>query len=134
MLIKSLVLLLKLLLRLQEERKEACQKALEKSCQVRESQIQMYAKLKPITTSKSASRKSKSPHPSHSQQTAELLATERVRRARNKAIAAETRVSIDEFESSIEGRVTVAPGQDEVDNGGGENKGRDMSPTTGMVS
>ena len=94
----------------------------------------MYAKLKPITSSTSASRKSKSPHPSH--QTAELLATERVRHARSKAIAAETRASIDEFESSIRGRVAVASGQDGVGTGSGEDGERDtekVSPTAGIV-
>ena len=94
----------------------------------------MYAKLKPISTSKSASRKSKSPYPSHSQQTAEQLATKRVQHTRNKAIAAETRASIDEFESSMMGRVAAASGQDGVDYGGEENKGKDISPTTEMVS
>ena len=73
----------------------------------------MYAKLKPITSSKSAaSRKLKSPHPStSSQKTAELLAGERVRHPRSKAIAAETRASIDEFESSMRGKVAAGPGQ-----------------------
>lgn len=94
----------------------------------------MYAKLKPITSSKSASRKSRSPHPSH--QTAELLATERVRRARSEAIAVETRASIDEFESSIGGRVAATSGHDGVSTESGENRGRDtekLSPTAGMV-
>ena len=94
----------------------------------------MYAKLKPITSSKSASRKSRSPHPSH--QTAELLGTERVRRARSKAIAAETRASIDEFESSIRGRVAATSGQDGESIESGEDRGGDtekLSPTAGMV-
>ena len=127
-----------ILLRLHEERKEACQKSLEKSCQVRERQTQMYAKLKPITSSKSASRKPKSPHPTSSQQTAELLATERVRLARSKAIAAETRASIDEFESSIRGRVAMASGgQGGVGTeSGGEDRGRDIERnlSTGLTA
>ena len=90
----------------------------------------MYAKLKPITSSKSASRKPKSPHPTSSQQTAELLATERVRLARSKAIAAETRASIDQFESSMRGSVATvsgARGQDGegTESGGGEDRRRD---------
>ena len=100
----------------------------------------MYAKLKPITSSKSASRKPRSPHPNSSQQTAELLATERVRRARNKAIAAETRASIDEFESSLRGKVAAAatppPGQDGGSIESSEDRGRDaekLSPTAGMA-
>ena len=101
----------------------------------------MYAKLKPITSSKSASRKSKSPHPNSSQQTSEPLATERVQRARSKAIAAETRASIDEFESSLRGKVAAAatpppPGQDGVGMESGEDRGRDtekLSPTAGMT-
>ena len=85
----------------------------------------MYAKLKPISSSKSASRKPKSPHPTSSQQTAELLATERVRLARSKAIAAETRASIDEFESSMKGRVAAASGAQGQDGEGAESGGGD---------
>ena len=121
--------------RLQEERKVACQKALEKSCHVRERQTQMYAKLKPITTSKTTSRKSKSQsHPNL--QPFELLASERARHARNKAIAEETRASIDEFEASIGGSMAVRPRQD-GGTGGAEGGGRDeekLSPSAGMVS
>jgi hypothetical protein len=101
----------------------------------------MYAKLKPITSSKSASRKPNSPHPTSSQQTAELLATERVRFARSQAIAAETRASIDEFESSIRGRVAAASGgQDGVGTEGGDDRRRDpqqtvtIGPTADYVS
>lgn len=61
----------------------------------------MYAKLKPIMSSKSAGKKS--PHPS--QATAELLASRRAY-ARSRAIAEDTRASIDAFEASM--RYTAA--------------------------
>ena len=64
----------------------------------------MYAKLKPIVTSKSAGKES--PHPS--QATAELLASRRAY-ARNKAIAEDTRASIDAFEASMRYRTVVEP-------------------------
>ena len=97
----------------------------------------MYAKLKPISSSKSASSKPKSPHPTSSQQTAELLATEGVRLARSKAIAAETRASIDQFESSMRGRVAAASGargQDGVgaESGGDEDRRRDADQSLAM--
>lgn len=71
----------------------------------------MYAKLKPLTTSKSATKRSKLSHPS--KKSSKLLAAERVHRARSEAIAAETNASIDQFEASIGGRVAAVSKQDD---------------------
>ena len=64
----------------------------------------MYAKLKPIVTSKSAGRSSKLPRPP--QTTADLLASRRAY-ARNKAIASETRASIEAFEATMRDRMAM---------------------------
>ena len=131
------MLTLSLTCRLQEERKEACQKALEKSCLVRERQTQMYAKLKPIVTSKSAGRSSKLPRPP--QTTADLLASRRAY-ARNKAIASETRASIEAFEATMKDRMAMEqiPGSGEgltvTSPKPGENATETSSPTALVVS
>ena len=133
----SMLSLLCPLFRLQEERKEACQRALEKSCQVREKQTQMYAKLKPIVTSKSSGslRRSVSPHSSQTM-AAELLAARRAN-ARNKLIAAETRANIDAFEATLKDRATVEPGSAEMQLSSkltSEEKNENSCPTTKIVS
>ena len=96
----------------------------------------MYAKLKPISTSKTTSRKSKSPHPS--QQTTELLVSERARLARSRAIAEETRASIDEFEASIRGSVAVGGTRNDGVTPGGtpgvDGEGDSEKRTARMVS
>lgn len=98
--------------RTQEERKEACQKALEKSCQVRERQTQMYAKLKPLETTKSASKKSKAVQFGETSTTGPV--TSKVSQARSKHIAEETRASINAFEATIKDRVSTGDEESEM--------------------
>ena len=104
---------------------------------MRERQTQMYAKLKPIVTSRSATgpgRRSKSPQTSQTT-AAELLASRRAN-ARNKLIAFETRASIDAFEASLNDRGTVEAGGEEVLPSSRSMSGEEMetSPTKGLVS
>ena len=88
--------------RLQSERKEACHRALENSRQVREKQLQMYAKLKPLPTGKQKT-------PPQGATRTQLLAQERSV-ARHQAIAEETRDNIATFEASMRHGVLPATG------------------------
>ena len=89
--------------RIQLERKEACHRALEKSQQVRERQTQMYAKLKPLSPGKSGRRNAT---PGKKATRAELLTVER-EAARSRAVANETRESINAFEASIRAHASL---------------------------
>jgi len=89
--------------RIQLERKEACHRALEKSQQVRERQTQMYAKLKPLSPGKPGGRNAT---PGKKATRAELLTVER-EAARSRAVANETRESINTFEASIRARASL---------------------------
>lgn len=89
--------------RIQLERKEACHRALEKSQQVRERQTQMYAKLKPLSPGKPGGRNAT---PGKKATRAELLTVER-EAARSRAMANETRESINTFEASIRARASL---------------------------
>ena len=117
--------------RLQEERKEACQRALERSCQVREKQTHMYAKLKPIVTSKSASKRSRSPRPAPS--TTGSKSADRAANVRNKLIAEETRTSIDAFEATMREKVSVEEGEGEMSGSLSGEESEKLSPRR-MVS
>ena len=78
--------------RTQQERREACLRALENSQKLKERQLQLYSKLKPLSPSKKQAGKTSPRKPTR----AELQARERT-----WAVADETRASIDNFEASL---------------------------------
>ena len=74
------------------ERRENCHKALERTKEAREKQSLMYAKLKPLSPTKSPPRSKSSGEPGGSGERA---------RGRSMAVAEETRASIDGFEARL---------------------------------
>ncbi len=96
-----------LLFRIQQERREVCQKSLERSREVRESQSHMYARLKPLFPSKAS--------PAHSCNTTDSVAGSKPSPTRSKttgsvpgrsvrvqaAEALATRDGIDRFEAEL---------------------------------